>query len=168
MADSLLAAEGIGARDLASALEMDSQKVSEALCRNEIDAAVFTGLHPIAEVQDAIDDCGATLLTLKSPALDAYLEANPAFVHQTIAADVYAGWHDKVSSFGVVSVLVTTTRLSPEDGYEVVKAIFDGLPALKTMHPLLGGLEKKQMARDALVAPLHEGAVRYYKENGLP
>jgi TRAP transporter TAXI family solute receptor len=168
MADSLLAAEGIESRDLASALEMDAQKVSEALCRNEIDAAIFTGLHPIAEVQDAIDDCGATLLSLKDQALEAYLKANPAYFRQTIPADTYIGLHEKISSFGMAAVLVTTTTLSAEDGYVVVKSIFDGLSSFKTMHPQLVTLDKKQMARDALVAPLHEGALRYYKENGLP
>ncbi len=167
MADSLLEAEGLGPQDLAAALEMDMPKISESLCRNEIDAAIFTGLHPISEVQDAIDDCGATLLTLKEAALDAYLAANPAFVRQTIAADTYTGLHDKISSFGVTSVLVTTSKLSPEDGYEVVKAVFDGLPSLKAMHPLLGGLDRKQMAHDTSAAPLHEGALRYYRENRL-
>ncbi|HXP95847.1 MAG TPA: TAXI family TRAP transporter solute-binding subunit [Telmatospirillum sp.] len=167
MADSFLTAEGIATQDLAAALEMDMQKVSESMCRNEIDAAIFTGLHPINEVQDAIDDCGATLLTLKDAALEAYLKANPAFVRQSIPADTYAGLHDKIYSFGVTAVLVATSKLSADDGYAVVKAIFDGLPALKSMHPHLGELDKKQMAHDALVAPLHDGALRYYMESGL-
>jgi TRAP-type uncharacterized transport system substrate-binding protein len=46
------------------------------------------------------------------------------------------------------------------DAYEVVKAVYENLPVFKAMHPLLGGLEKKQMAGDALVAPLHDGALR--------
>lgn len=167
MADSLLAAEGLSSGDLGQALEMDVRDAAEALCKNEIDVAVFTGLHPIGEVQDAIDECGATLLSLKSSAVDSYLKANPSFIRQTIPADTYAGVHDKVASFGVASLLVTTTKLSSDDGYEVVKAIFEGLPFLKAMHPLFGGLDRKQMAREAMVAPLHEGALRYYKENGL-
>ncbi|WP_158240806.1 TAXI family TRAP transporter solute-binding subunit [Telmatospirillum siberiense] len=167
MADSLLASEGLTSRDLGQVLEMDAHEASEALCRNEIDAAVFTGLHPLAEVQDAIDECGASLLSVRSSAVDTYLKANPAFIRQTIPGDTYAGVHDKVVSFGIASLLVTTASLSPDDAYEVVKAVFEGLAFLKSQHPLFGGLDRKQMARDAMVAPLHEGALRYYKENGL-
>ncbi|HIJ61591.1 MAG TPA: hypothetical protein HPQ04_02765 [Rhodospirillaceae bacterium] len=49
----------------------------------------------------------------------------------------------------------------------MVKAVIDNLPAFKAMHPMLGTLTKKQMAHEALVAPLHEGAERFYRENGL-
>jgi TRAP-type uncharacterized transport system substrate-binding protein len=35
------------------------------------------------------------------------------------------------------------------------------------MHPAFGALEAKHMISDGLTAPLHEGAVRYYKEKGL-
>ncbi|MDR3438778.1 TAXI family TRAP transporter solute-binding subunit [Telmatospirillum sp.] len=167
MADGLLEAEGIATTDLAAALEMDSAKVGEALCRNEIDAAVFTGLHPMADVQEAIDDCGAGVLSLKDSRIDAFLKANPAYSRQILPDDTYTGVHEKTATFGVNAILVTTSSLPEEDGYAVVRAVFDGLPAFKAMHPLLGELEKKQMARDTLVAPLHEGALRYYKENGL-
>jgi hypothetical protein len=167
MADSFLAATGIGVHDLASALELDAPKIAEAICRNEVDAAILTGLHPLTEVQDAIDDCGATLLTLKESAMEAYLHANPAFARQSIPAETYTGIRDKVSSFGVAAVLVTTSKLAADDGYNLVKAVFDGLSSLKAMHPLLAALDKKKMARDALAAPLHDGALRYYRENAL-
>lgn len=167
MADALLSAERLGSKDMAAALEIDTAKVAEAVCRNEVDAAILTGLHPIAEIQDAIDDCGATLLPLKDAALDAFVKANPAFARQTIPQDTYSGASQAVPTFGVASVLVTTAALPADQAYEVVKAVYENLPALKAMHPLLGGLDRKRMAHDALVAPLHEGALRYYRESGL-
>lgn len=167
MAETLLAAESLNAKDFASTLEIDPPKVAEAICHNEIDAAFLTGLHPMSEVQEAIDDCGATLLPLKGAGLEAYLKANPAFVRQVIPAEVYSGADQQIPTFGVGSVLVTTSQLSADDAYEVVKAVYDNLPAFQAMHPLLNGLDRKQMAHDALVAPLHDGALRYYRENGL-
>jgi hypothetical protein len=168
MGEALLEAEGLHPTDLAAALEMEPGKLVKALCNNQIDAAFVTGIHPVNEVQEAMDDCGATLLPLKDAALDAYLKGNPAFSRLTINADDYQGLHDKVPSFGLRAVLVTTDKLSAADGYALVKAVFDNFTPFKQMHPLLGELERKQMARDALVAPLQEGAERYYKENGLP
>ena len=143
-------------------------KIAGALCRNEIDAAIITGVHPLAEVQEAIDDCGATLLPLKDGPMDSFIKANPAFVRQVIPEDAYPGLDRRLPTFGLASVLATTTKMSDTDAYEVVKAVFENLPPFKAMHPLLGGLERRRMANDALMAPLHDGALRYYRENGLP
>ena len=168
MADALLQAAGLGLSDLGASLEVDGAKVADALCHNQIDAAVVTGLHPLPEVQEAIDDCGATLVPLKDPGIERFLKSNPAFSRQTLGEDTYQGVHERTATFGVNAVLVTTAALSVDDGYWVVKAVFDSLPAFKGMHPLLDGLDRKGMARDALVVPLHDGARRYFAENGLP
>jgi hypothetical protein len=37
----------------------------------------------------------------------------------------------------------------------------------KAQHPAFGFLEKKNMTKDGLSAPLHPGAIKYYKEAGL-
>ena len=65
LADAVLSAKSIKPQDLAAGLEMDVAKSVKALCDNHVDAAVVTGIHPIAEVQEGLDDCGITLLPLK-------------------------------------------------------------------------------------------------------
>ncbi len=114
-----------------------------------------------------MDDCDARLLPLKDAALDAYVKANPAFVHQVIPEDAYGGLHAKTATFGVTAVVVATPRLSTADGYAVVKAVFESLSPLKSMYPRFDAFDRKQMAHDALIAPLHDGALQYYKEVGL-
>ena len=37
----------------------------------------------------------------------------------------------------------------------------------KKQHPAFAFLEKKNMIKDGLSAPLHPGALKYYKEAGL-
>ena len=41
------------------------------------------------------------------------------------------------------------------------------LDDFKKQHPAFGFLEKKNMIKDGLSAPLHPGAIKYYKEAGL-
>ncbi|HIJ39263.1 MAG TPA: TAXI family TRAP transporter solute-binding subunit [Rhodospirillaceae bacterium] len=168
MGEALLGAAGLAATDLGAVLEIEPDRVVKALCRNEVDAAVFSGLNPISEVQDAIDDCGARILSLKDGVMDSLLKSNPAYVRQLISEDIYPGLPENIVTIGLRAVLVTTDQLSGDAGYAVVRAIFENLPAFKAMHPMLETLNKKQMSRDALVAPLHEGAQRYFRENGLP
>ena len=51
--------------------------------------------------------------------------------------------------------------------YEVVKAVFENFDDFKKLHPAFADLEKTEMVSAALSAPLHDGAMKYYKEAGL-
>ena len=50
--------------------------------------------------------------------------------------------------------------------YVVTKAVFDNLDEFKKLHPAFANLDPKNMIKDGLSAPLHEGAARYYREKG--
>lgn len=168
LAEAVLAAENLKPQDLAAGLEMDVAKSVKALCDNHVDAAMVTGIHPVAEVQEGLDDCGITLLPLKDAAIDAYLKANPQFTRLSINTEDYPGLKDPVMTIGLRAVLVTSKSLSDEDAYAITKAVAGDTAPFDAMHPVLTGLHRKQMARESLVAPIHDGAFRYYKENGLP
>ena len=49
----------------------------------------------------------------------------------------------------------------------VTKAVMENFDDFKAQHPAFGFLEKKNMTKDGLSAPLHPGAIKYYKEAGL-
>jgi TRAP-type uncharacterized transport system substrate-binding protein len=51
--------------------------------------------------------------------------------------------------------------------YHTVKAVFENFDTFTKLHPAFANLKKEEMISDGLSAPLHEGAVRYYKEAGL-
>ena len=50
--------------------------------------------------------------------------------------------------------------------YELTKAVFEHLDEFK-LHPAFAALQKEEMVTQALSAPLHPGAAKYYKEAGL-
>ena len=58
------------------------------------------------------------------------------------------------------------TATSEETVYQVVKAVFENFDNFKKLHPAFGNLQESQMISDGLSAPLHDGAVKYYKERG--
>ena len=51
--------------------------------------------------------------------------------------------------------------------YAITKAVFDNLDEFKKLHPALAVLKPEDMIKNGLSAPLHEGALKYYKEKGL-
>ena len=46
------------------------------------------------------------------------------------------------------------------------EGVFDNFVEFKKLHPALAHLEPKNMIKDGLSAPLHDGAARYYREKG--
>jgi len=50
--------------------------------------------------------------------------------------------------------------------YQITRAVFENFDEFRKLHPALANLSAPSMMKDGLSAPLHEGAVRYYKEKG--
>jgi hypothetical protein len=70
-------------------------------------------------------------------------------------------------TFGVKATVVTSEDIDDETVYQIVKAVFDNIGDLRKMHPAFGNLDPKKMVKDGISAPLHDGAVKYYREKGL-
>ena len=65
------------------------------------------------------------------------------------------------------ATVVTSADVSEELVYLVTKAVFENFDSFRAQHPAFSPLEKKNMIADGLSAPLHPGAIKYYKEAGL-
>lgn len=167
MAEMVLEAAGLSEGDLAPAVELDLAEEAAALCEGNIDAAFFTGIHPMAEASAAVDECNATLVPIKAKALDQYLKRNPWMSRATVRRGTYEGVNDDVPSLQLKAVLATTTRVPAEDVYDVLKAVHANFPALTRLHPVLKGLSKGETVKDGIAIKLHDGAEKFYTEAGL-
>ena len=63
--------------------------------------------------------------------------------------------------------MVTSAAADPDLVYHVVRSVFERLDEFRRMHPAFADLVGAQMVREGLSAPLHEGALRYFREAGL-
>ena len=61
---------------------------------------------------------------------------------------------------------VTSADVSDDLVYSVTKAVFENLDDFEN-NIAFANLDPKKMIVDGLSAPLHPGAVKYYKEKGL-
>jgi hypothetical protein len=89
------------------------------------------------------------------------------YAKAVIPAGTYTGQKKDVTTFGVKATVVTSVDVSAELVYLVTKAVFENFDDFRKQHPAFGPLEKKNMISDGLSAPLHPGAIKYYKEVGL-
>jgi uncharacterized protein len=70
-------------------------------------------------------------------------------------------------SFGVRTVLVTSAGMGDDIVHAMTRSILLNVDDLRRSHPALAGLTPQQMMKDTIVAPLHPGALRAYRELGL-
>jgi TRAP transporter TAXI family solute receptor len=165
-AEALLAAMGWGFKDLGAVAELAPEHQPSALCSGAIDAYIIPTAHPSGAVAEATQACGARLIPITGAPAERLVSGNPFYSYETIPGGTYSGNPDPVASFGLKATVVTREDVDPERIYALVKAVFDDFPRFAPQHPAFAGLDPKTMAEDANTAPLHEGALRYYKEQG--
>jgi len=164
--EELLAAMGWTMGDFALASELKADEHGPAVCDGKIDGFFYGVGHPSANIQDPTTSCGAKLVSLTGPAVDKLVAEKPYYAKATIAANLYPNNPTATQTYGVLATVVTSSKVPAETVYQVVKAVFDNFAEFKGLHPALGFLSPETMVKDGLSAPLHEGAIRYYKEKG--
>jgi TRAP transporter TAXI family solute receptor len=157
MAETVIDAAGLSQGDLSLLVELDLAEQATELCQGNIDAAVFTGIHPMPEVQTVIEECGATLVPIRAKALDSYLRKTPAVARFVVHSGTYDGQTQDIAAIGMRTLLVTT-RLPADEVTELMQAIWTNFAALTRLHPALSGLGRAEAAgRDGVPIPPHPG-----------
>jgi TRAP transporter TAXI family solute receptor len=163
----LMRAKGWTMDDFALASELKSAEQSQALSDNNVDAIVFTVGHPNGSIQEAMTTTDARLVPVTGAEVDKLVADNPYYSKATIPGGMYRGNPDDVETFGVRATIITSAEVPDEVVYEVTKAVFENFDDFKQLHPAFANLQKEEMVTQALSAPLHPGAEKYYKEAGL-
>jgi TRAP transporter TAXI family solute receptor len=164
--EELLQAMGWTMKDFSLAAELKADEHGAALCDNKIDGFFYGVGHPSANIQDPTTACGAKLVPVTGPAVDKLVQGNPFYASATIPGGIYKNNPEPTKTYGVLATMVTSTKVPAEVVYQVVKAVFDNFDEFKKLHPAFAHLEPKDMVKNGLSAPLHEGAAKYYKEKG--
>jgi len=159
MAETVLDAAGLSQGDLSVLVELDLNEQVAELCQGNIDAAVFTGIHPMAEVQSAIEECGATLVPIRAKAVDAYLRKSPWVARFVVKGNTYDGQKSEVPALGMKTLLVTN-RLSGDEVADLMRTVWANFGALTRLHPVLNDLTRAEASRDGIPIRLHDGVER--------
>lgn len=165
-AEVLLEAIGVDVGELALASELKSAEQSAALCDNKVDAIMFSAGHPVGNIKEATVSCDTVFLQVDGEAVDKLVEETPYYSKANIPAGLYKGQPETVNSYGPLATLVTSTETDEEAVYQVVKAVFENFNRFKALRPTFSDLDEKSMIANGTIAPLHDGAIRYYKERG--
>lgn len=163
----LMETRGWTSHSFAEARELKPDAAAKALCDGKLDAMVFAAGHPNGLIQEITSNCGAKLIQVEGKEIDKLLAENPYYARTAIPGGMYLGNPQNTSTFGVKATLVTTAEMDEEEVYRVTKAVFENFDSFKTLHFVFATLDKERMVSAGLIAPLHPGALRYFREAGL-
>jgi TRAP transporter TAXI family solute receptor len=132
-----------------------------------IDAFFYTVGHPSGAFKEATS--GARKVRFVPITLPKEFYAKfPYYAPSIVPVAEYPGAANdaNIPTFGVKATFVTSARVGDEYVYNLVKEIFENFEEFKNLHPAYGVLTKENML-EGLSAPIHPGAMKYYKEAGL-
>ena len=164
----VLDAVGIG-EDEISAEYVKAVEAPGLLQDGRIDAFFYTVGHPAGNIKEATSGrLKVRLIPITGPAIEAMIADRPYYTEATISHEFYENALNKedIPTIGVKATFVTSTRVAPEVVYAITKEVFENLDDFRELHPAYKNLTEIDMLK-GLSAPIHPGALRYYRESGL-
>ncbi|MDJ1009525.1 MAG: TAXI family TRAP transporter solute-binding subunit [Paracoccaceae bacterium] len=83
-----------------------------------------------------------------------------------IDAGTYPGQEEDINTIAQPNFLATHADIPEEHVYQITKTIYENLPFLNAIHPATTAMSL-EVAINGLPVPLHPGAARYYREQGI-
>ena len=164
----VLTAAGIDHKTGIIAEDLAPSEAATMLQDGRIDAFFYTVGHPAGSIKEATAGQRRKVLFVPITGMDALLARSPYYAKAIIPISLYpSATNDAdVVTIGVMTTLVTSADVDEQTVYAVTKELFENLDKFKTTHPALARLTRQGMLM-GLTAPLHAGALKYYKEAGL-
>ena len=164
--DRVIAVLGLRRDDFANVRELPATEQYRAFYVKELDVIVYSVGHPDGLIHDVTRTCHDRLVDMSGPAIDRMLSEYREYERAMIPGGTYADNPADVRTFGVRAVVVTGPRVSETMAYEITRAVFDNFDAFRRLHPAFEGLSTADMVHATGGAPVHAGAMRYYRERG--
>jgi hypothetical protein len=134
-----------------------------------IDAYFYTVGHPSGNIKEATAGRRKVrILDVTGPGINSLIAEKPYYAVAKIPMKFYPGalTEEDVTTFGVKATFVTSAEVPDEVVYAITKEVFDNFLDFKKLHPAYEVLTKKNML-EGMSAPIHPGAMKYYKEAGM-
>ncbi|HDZ89782.1 MAG: TAXI family TRAP transporter solute-binding subunit [Deltaproteobacteria bacterium] len=162
-----LEAAGIDYRKDIIAEQVKAAEAPGLLQDGRIDAFFYTVGHPSGAIKEATAGRRKVRI-VPLTTIDALLAKYPYYAPATIPIKFYPGAVNTqdVPTFGVKATFVTSAKVPDDVLYAITKEVFENFDRFKRLHPAYEVLTKKGMLQ-GLSAPIHPGAMRYYREAGL-
>ena len=162
-ARAIMGAAGMSYDDLGKTEYLPFAESVELMKNRQLDATLQSAGLGVASIRDLSTSVDITVLEI--PASIAETLGAP-YQAATIPAGTYDGQDADVATVAISNYLITHSDVSDDLAYEMTKQLFENLETLVSSHQAAAQITLEG-ALDGMPIPLHPGAERFYKEQGL-
>ena len=132
-----------------------------------LDAAFgFAGL-PIGGQLNLAATKQIQVLDMTQEEIDKVLAGNAAYIQTKIPAGTYTGQDNDANTFGVKCLIIVTADMDADLVYDLCKAMNEHTEEMAAGNALLKDMTDPSFLCTQMPIPLHDGAQKYYSEQGL-
>ena len=140
---------------------------ADSLKDGKVDAAFIVAGAPTPAVTElCMTNANAKIVPIDGDIADKLMKDNTFYSVYKIPADTYANQAAEVSTVTVKATLIVSASAGEDEVYNLTKAIFDNIDAIKAEHAK-GAELSLENATGGLTVPFHAGAAKYFKEKGI-
>jgi TRAP transporter TAXI family solute receptor len=154
--------EALGLADQVELVHLDLSEAVRAVKNRRAVGLATSSSPPASIIEELAAARGLRLLSLDE---EDYRRIPERFDRYVIPAGLYPGVDQPVPTITLKVALYTTADLPEDVAYDLTRAFWENRSIWETAHPAMKLLDPKGL--DALGAPLHPGALRYYRQAGL-
>lgn len=141
--------------------------MAESLGDGNLDVAMWNGSFPLPPVIKLAASRDIKLIPIPDDFFKNLQSKFPPYFRISIPANLYKGVTTATPSYGLANGMVIAKSVPEDKVYAMTKSIMENLGTLKGVHPAFGRVSKKTVL-NGFGAPLHPGALKYYREIGVP
>ena len=162
-ARAILGAAGMSYDDLGKTEYLPFAESVELMKNRQLDATLQSAGLGVASIRDLSTSVPITVVEIPAEIAE---KLGAPFQAATIPAGTYDGQDTDVPTVKISNYLITNSDVSDELAYQMTKLLFENLETLTSSHKAASAITLKA-ALDGMPVPLHPGAERYYREQGL-
>ena len=167
-ANSTIILQGLGLYDQVKINNLSFGDAGRAVGDGQMDALGMSGA-PMSAVVTLEASHKIRVLGFNDAEFKKIFAKSPFYYKTTMPAGVYKSWNKPTDLIAFQVYWIAHEKFDPEAVYKMLKVAYD--PAnkdyLKSVHRQFGGMSAALQPMEGLGIPLHPGAVKYWKEQGM-
>lgn len=148
---------------------LDYAQAADAVKNEQADGNLIAGGLPTSSVIDMFTTGSVELLNLTDAEIEAITKKYPWYFKFTIPKGTYKGQETDVNTVAVANILITRDDIPEDVIYNLTRALYENHAQLVEAHKATEDMKLQDALKGITkeIVPLHPGAEKYYKEQGL-
>lgn len=162
----ILEINGMSYDDLKKVEYVGTADGANLLRDGNIDAMVGMLAAPVSTFQELDSTKGIRIIPLEEDTIKKMHELNNGFSKYVIGKDVYKNVTDDTATISAYTTFLVNKDLSEDTVYQLTKTLFENQKTWTNLNKMMGSFNEK-FSFENKIGPMHPGAEKYYKEQGL-